>query len=237
MLILVWTGLGAILGSVANALVYRLPKKINWYSGRSVCPHCKHTLSWYDLIPLFSYISLLGKCRYCHKPIGLRYFLVELLLAAGFVYLHTPLLAAILFITTIIAFMDWETFLVSDLFIIAWGILVIAHKFLISNSVIDLNTLIGLGAAVGLIGGIWLFSRGRAMGFGDVEIAAIMGLWLGWPKVGYALWIAFVTGAIVGVYYLIRGKKKMKSQLPFGPFLILGSWIAFLVQWHNVLLF
>ena len=88
--------------------------------------------------------------------------------------------------------------------------------------------LIGTAVGVGLIGGVWAVSRGRAMGFGDVEIAAVMGWWLGWPKIAVGLWVAFIIGAIVGSYQLSVGKARLKSEIAFGPFLIIGAWIGYI---------
>ena len=215
-----WFVIGAVAGSVASAVVYRLPRGLSWWRGRSVCSQCKHALAWFDLIPLLSYLQLQGKCRYCHKAIGIRYFLVELVMAVGFAYFQSPLLAALLFITVIISFMDLETMLVSDWMVGAWFILVVLST---QYSVLSFY---GLLAGIGVIGGIWALSRGRAMGFGDVEIIAVLGMWLGWPKIGVAMWWAFVIGAVVGVIKLWRGKAKLKSQIAFGPFLILGGWIV-----------
>ena len=194
---------------------------MSWWKGRSLCPQCKHTLAWYDLIPLLSYLILGGKCRYCHRLIPLRYLLVELVMAAGFGYLHSPILAALLFVTVIIAVMDWESMLVSDWMVVIWGGLVVV------SSGIRMGNVWGVLVGLGVIGGIWMITKGKAMGFGDVEIAAILGLWLGWPKTIYALWLAFVSGAIVGVYLLISKEKKLTSRIAFGPFLILGGWIGY----------
>ncbi|MDO8488074.1 MAG: prepilin peptidase [bacterium] len=228
-----WFASGAIAGSVANALIYRVPRRISWWQGRSHCPHCKHDLTGLDLVPLLSYILLAGKCRYCHQPISPRYFLVELGLAAGFAYFHSPLLAAILWVTVIIAAMDWETMLVSDWLVAVWAILVIVWQYPLNFSQMAL----GIAVGVGVIGGIWAVTRGRAMGLGDVEIVAVAGLWLGWPKILPALWVAFVAGAIIAVGQLLFKKKKLQSQIAFGPFLILGVWVAHIVNWIHVLPF
>ncbi len=216
---MLWFLLGAIAGSVANAVIYRLPLGLSWKEGRSICPRCKHSLGWFDLLPLMSFLWLRGKCRYCHRAIGISYLLVELVLAIGFAYLHSPLLAAILFITVIIAAIDWETMLVSDWIVAAWLVLVL---------LMGQFNWVGLAVGVGVIGGIWAISKGKAMGFGDVEIVAVLGLWLGWPKILSALWFAFVLGAIVGVFKLLRRQAKLRSQLPFGPFLILGGWVGYM---------
>ena len=125
---MMWFLGGAVVGSAANAIIHRLPRGVSWWKGRSLCPQCKHTLAWYDLIPLLSYLILGGKCRYCHRLIPLRYLLVELVMAAGFGYLHSPIWAAILFVTVIIAVMDWESMLVSDWMVVIWGGLVVVSS-------------------------------------------------------------------------------------------------------------
>ncbi len=234
---LFWFVLGAVAGSVANALIYRLPRQISWTRGHSICTHCKHILASIDLIPIFSYCFLRGKCRYCHKKIGVRYFVIELLSALGFVFLAPQAwLMAIFWVTLVIAFMDWETKLVSEVFVVLWGLFVLGQLY--GN--FSITMIIGLVVGVLAIGSIWAISRGRAMGFGDVEIAAVMGLWLGWPRILVALWLAFVLGGIVGVAILLQKKKGvgLKSEMAFGPFLVLGSWLAYFVgdwvirYWH-----
>jgi leader peptidase (prepilin peptidase)/N-methyltransferase len=124
--------------------------------------------------------------------------------------------------------MDWETKLVSEAMVAVWGGLVVILNM---TNMSYMTYMWGAVVGVGVIGGIWAASRGRAMGFGDVEISAVMGWWLGWPGVAVALWVAFVSGAIVGLICLIGriGQiKGLKSEMAFGPFLILGSWVALL---------
>ena len=225
---LLWFVIGAAAGSTANAVIDRLPRHESWFRGRSHCDKCGHVLGLLDLIPLLSYLVLGGKCRYCRKKIANRNFGVELLLGLSFMVIGGHLLSLIVWVTVVIAVMDWETRLVSEFLVLVWGILVIADKFLISNYLVDLNSLLGLAVGVGVIGGLWALSRGRAMGFGDVEIAAVMGWWLGWPKIGVDLWAAFVAGAIMGVIKLIKRLSRLKSEIAFGPFLILGTWAAYL---------
>lgn len=227
---------GLIFGSAGNALIDRLVSGKSWAKGRSKCDSCGHDLEWKDLIPLLSYLSLKGRCRYCNKKIPTRNFWLELGMGAGFILIYNifPFLPAINLIillgiywtTLVIAVMDWETMLVNEGLIAVWGGLGII------NSLFSLNIrsgLIGLAVGMGVIGLLWAGSRGKAMGFGDVEIAAVMGWWLGWPKVAVGIWMAFITGAIYGTVLLLTKKKGMKSQIPFGPFLITGAWIAFII--------
>lgn len=230
---LIWVAFGLLFGSAANAIIDRLPRKESWLSGRSHCDKCKHELSWKDLIPVFSYLSLKGKCRYCHSPISTRNLIVELAMATGFALIGPMWLMLIIFwLTVIIAVMDWETMLVSELLVAIWGIVVILSHL---SNLNDLSYLVGLAVGISLIGGIWLVSRGRAMGFGDVEIAAVMGFWLGWPNIFWAMEVAFVSGAAVGLLQILRHKNKLKGRIAFGTFLIIGSWVALCLNLKSLL--
>ena len=220
---------GAVAGSVANAVIYRLPRGLSWVRGRSRCPECKHNLGFWDLIPVLSWVMLRGKCRYCHSPIPYRYLLVELLLGSAFTVSYLSNLGILsyfmIWVTTVIAVMDWETMLVSDWMVLIWaGLAILSHLGDLSN----LSYLGGAVLGIGVIGGIWMISKRKAMGEGDIGIAAVAGLWLGWPRLVPALWISFVAGAAYGLWLLVLGKKTMKSKIAFGPFLILGSWIGYL---------
>lgn len=208
---------GLIFGSAAGAIVHRIPRKISWIHGRSKCDTCKKELGLWDLIPVWSYIRLGGKCRYCHSPIAINNLLIELMTGLGFVFLPGFWLKAIWWVTIIIFFMDLETKLVSEALVVLWGTLVI-----IGGGASVVGALVG----VGIIGGLWAITRGRGMGFGDVEMAVVMGLWLGWPKILVALWVAFVVGGIIGIKGIIWGEKTMKSEIAFGPFLLVGTWVA-----------
>ena len=232
--------LGLIFGSAGNALIDRLPRKESWFKGRSKCDKCGHELGFWDLIPVVSYLWLKGKCRYCHFPIPIRNLIVELVIGMGFVLLQNPLLCGIFWVTVIVAVMDFETQLVSDVMIMIWGILVLVLN---SPLIPLLNSrggnlagggVLGVVVAVGIIGGIAFFSKERAMGWGDVEIAVVMGWWLGWPKILPGLWMAFVLGGIWGAILLLRQKAKMQTKMAFGPWLVLGSWIG--VLWGDMII-
>lgn len=220
-----WLGLvlGAIAGSVANSLIYRLPRSLDWVRERSHCPKCKHTLAGRDLTPLLSYLYLRGRCRYCHKNIGWRYFAVEIVLAIVGATQSWPILG-LAFVSTVVAIMDWQTQLVSE-----W--MIIVGVFFALFLPISLPAA-ALGA--GIIGLFWALSRGRAMGFGDVEIAAWLGLWLGVSKTAVFLWVAFVLGGLIGLIGLISHISRIKDKIAFGPFLIAGAWIAYF--WSDTIL-
>ncbi|KKU02961.1 MAG: Prepilin peptidase [Candidatus Amesbacteria bacterium GW2011_GWA1_46_35] len=222
--LLVGLGLGAVAGSAANAIIDRLPRRELWFAGRSHCDKCDHVLGVWDLIPVFSYVVLQGKCRYCHRSIAVRNLLVELVMAGSFVYLSNLgnlSYLGILWITLIIAVMDWETQLVSDWLVLVWGGLVVV------SSGIGMGSVWGAAVAVGVIGGMWMLTRKRGMGEGDIGIAAVAGWWLGWPGIAVGLWVAFVAGGVIGGIRVIRGISGMKSKIAFGPFLIFGAWVGY----------
>jgi len=215
--------IGTIFGSAGNAIIDRLPRRESWFKGRSHCDKCQHELSGLDLIPVVSYLFLGGKCRYCHSPIPVRNLVVELFMGLGFVVIYnlqfTIYNYLILWITVIIAVMDWETKLVSDVMVIIWGLLVaLGFGFNVPGGLIGIT----------VIGGLWTVTRGRAMGSGDIGIAAVMGLWLGPQRVAIGLLLAFVVGAGYGLILMAAKKAKLKSEIAFGPFLIFAAWIAYL---------
>jgi leader peptidase (prepilin peptidase)/N-methyltransferase len=198
--------IGVAMGSAANALIDRLPRNESWFKGRSKCDKCRHALNGKDLIPIFSYISLKGRCRYCRSPIPYRNLILEIILGLSFIVINghslsfnSLLLSFIAVISVIIAVMDWETMMVSEALIVVWGGLVILANWANAANWANWG---GVLVGVGLIGGLWVVSRGRAMGFGDVEIAAVVGWWLGWPKVLIGLWAAFVSGAVVALCFV-----------------------------------
>ena len=118
--------------------------------------------------------------------------------------------------------MDWESMLVSDWLVGIWAVLVI-----VGGGASILGGLVGLG----IMGIIWAITKGKAMGSGDIGISSVLGLWLGFPKIINALWMAFVAGGIYGAYLLVFRKAKLKTAVAFGPFLIIAGWIAYTVNY------
>ncbi|NIP33078.1 prepilin peptidase [Candidatus Saccharibacteria bacterium] len=229
---------GLAVGSFLNAYIWRLKKGNSVWRGRSICPECKHNLSWLDLVPVLSYAVLKGRCRYCGKKISLQYPLVELATAILFVmvlYVHFEAGNGLHFILR-----DW--FFIAVLMIIfvydlKWGYIldrVSLPSIIIAFSV---NILIGfswhnllLAAAIG--SGFFLLqyaiSRGKWIGGGDIRMGALMGFILGWPNVVVGLFLSYIVGSSVAVYLLARKKKKMGSTIAMGTFLAVGTVIAML---------
>ena len=228
---------GLCVGSFINCLVYRLHLRDTRgvLIGRSFCPRCKHQLAWYDNIPLLSFILLKARCRYCQKKISIHYPLVELgtgvltllvlfhlrgvlsghLAGVLFYLLITYALIAI-FVSDMLYFTVPDEVVWSAIGISFLRILVTGHWSLVIP---------------GLLSGLFflalvLATKGRGMGLGDVKLAGLMGLVLGYPKIIIALYLAFLTGAVVGVILILLRKKHFGEHIPFGPFLCTATIIS-----------
>lgn len=234
-------------------------KKGSFLKGRSFCPYCKHTLNWQDLIPLLSFLVLKRKCRYCQKKISWQYPLVELATALLFVFIFSQIVVSQGAFTASMALWLLWLFLVSCFLIIifvydskhyiipdkviypAIGIALIYNFYKLLTTHYSLSTILtnfyaALGAALFFLL-IILISRGRWMGWGDVKLVFFMGLFLGFPKILVALFLSFFIGAIIGVGLILVKKKELKSEIPFGPFLVAGTFIALfwgqeLINWY-----
>lgn len=225
--------LGLAIGSFLLVLADRIPKNEPVFLGRSHCDHCQKTLSYKDLVPFFSFIAFNGKCRYCKKSLSLYYPAVELL--TGVLFVLTYLMVAhgelgfflfIVSVLVVIFFADLKYGLIP--FVIIFPAIIITFLYIILNTqyVIQNHFLSALGAA-GFFLLIFLITRGRGMGFGDVVLAFFMGLLLGFPEIIVALYAAFLTGTAASLILILRGKKKFfGSTIPFGPFLILGTYVS-----------
>ena len=245
---------GLAIGSFLNVVIYRLRFGGSPMKGRSKCRKCKKQIAWFDNIPLFSFLMLGGKCRKCKVKIAIDYPLVELLVGLQFVWIYWLLKVNFNF------FHSWEGFYSLALLIywlilfsgslaiavydlkhmiipdeILWPLTVIAFlRLFVSHQwqVIPVAFL-----SMGFILSLWLMTRKKGMGFGDVKLAFLMGLVLGYPRIMVAFMIAFLTGAAVGIILLITKQKAMKSKIAFGPFLLLGMlaaklWGYQIWQWY-----
>lgn len=238
---------GLCVGSFLNVLIYRIPRNLGFVKGRSFCPKCKKKISWYDNIPLLSFILLRGKCRLCHSPISWRYPLVELLTANLFVLGSVPYLSDLSSLSYLRVF-DWGLTLVlfSSLLVIFFIDLehqIIPDKILLPVSALFifrfvffclftnyclLTTIYAAFGASLFLFLIYLATKGRGMGFGDVKFAFLMGLALGFPKIIVAFYIAFLTGAISGIILIISKKAKFGQKIAFGPYLALSTFVTLL---------
>lgn len=235
--------LGACLGSFANVCIYRLPKNKQIVSGRSFCPKCKKKINWYDNLPLISFIILNNKCRNCNKVIPVRYLIVELITGISFllIYLNFKNPYTIIFLSILslilimIFFIDLENFIIPDsLNFIVMG-LALLKNFLpnFDTSLIhEINQSI-IGGMVGYLS-IWLiiylyktFKKIDGMGFGDAKLMAGIGLLFGWQSIPFILFVSSILGLIFVVPSLIKKQKTMRTEIPFGPFIIAACLIYF----------
>ncbi len=224
MTVLIFFLLGLCVGSFLNVLADRLPRDESVFWGRSHCDYCKKPLRWYELIPVVSFVLQAGRCRRCRKKLSLRYPLIELITGAAFVML--PAQYWVLFSSFLVIFIaDFTTQIIPDSMLLAAAAnaLVVGPHFL---------SALAAGAFFYML---WFVTRGRGMGFGDVKLAAVLGLFLGYPRIIVAVYAAFLTGAAVGVILMLAGKKGWKSKIAFGPFLILGTVVSLLWNFWSLL--
>lgn len=226
---------GIIIGSFLNVLIYRLPKKENIVTTRSHCMSCGYQLKWYDLIPLFSYLALGGKCRKCKTKLSVQYPLIEALNGVLYLVVFTRyglsidsllycLLFSALLALSVIDFRTYEIPVGFNYFILALGLVRVATDY--TNW---LQYVIGLVAVSFVLYLIYQISKGAAIGGGDVKLMAATGLLLGWQR----NLLAFLLGCVFGsVIHIIRMKvSKADHILAMGPYLSLGVAIAAL--WGN----
>ena len=235
--------LGVSLGSFANVCIYRLPKNKQIVSGRSFCPRCKKKLNWFDNLPIISYLFLSGKCRKCKKIIPLRYLIVEIITGITFLLIHINFnnfltiiflsILSLLFI--IIFFIDLENFIIPDSLNFSIMALALFKNFLPASNtsfIQEINQSI-IGGIVGYLS-IWLIiylykmiKKIEGMGLGDAKLMAGIGLLFGWQSVPFVLFVSAILGLIFVLPSLINKQKNMRSEIPFGPFIIVACLIYF----------
>lgn len=240
---------GTVIGSFLNVLIYRLPIGMDFKRGNSICPNCKHKLNWKDLFPLFSWIFLGGKCRYCKAPISKRYPIVEALNGTLYVLayiflcggtaiegLNLKLVGYMIVFSALIvvSWIDFEHEIIPDSM---WISILVGGLFIVGDALISgtftkkwiISRLIGLVCVSGVLLLIGLVSGGRAMGGGDVKLMAAAGFVLGWKAILIALFAGALFGMIFAFVRMLVKKEKMLGKIPFGPFLSIGiAFSAFL---------
>jgi len=255
-LIILFAILGLAVGSFLNVCIDRLPANKSIVFPPSHCEACQHRLSAKDLIPVFSYLRLRGRCRYCQAAIPRRVFWVEL--ATGLIFallywhfglsaqLGVMILYACLFI--IIFVIDLEQGLILNKvvypgMVVALLLSLLPHSWLTEET--WLTTVIQPSIASAAIGGaigfvifllIALISRG-GMGWGDVKLAALIGLATGFPLVFVAIIMGAILGGVVAVALMIARKRNRRQTIPFGPFLAVAAmvtllWGSYIWNWY-----
>jgi leader peptidase (prepilin peptidase) / N-methyltransferase len=221
---------GLIIGSFLNVCIYRIPREESISFPPSHCTNCDNKIKAYDLIPVLSYIFLKGKCRHCKEKISIKYPIIELITCALFLvfYIKFGLTFELVKFSVFTCFMlvigiiDLET---TDVYVktticglIAGIIFVIAGHF---YGLPVLTYIYGGVLGGGIITIIILLTHG--MGWGDVEICLLAGIFLGLKLTVVMLLFSFVLGGVIGVLLILTKKKTRKDYIPFGPFIALGA--------------
>lgn len=257
MIIVVLGILGLTLGSFVNAFVWRFHEHRNWVSERSECVDCHHALSARDLIPIFSWLLVGGKCRYCHKKISIQYPLVELLTALVFIlsYLLWPVaiisIQIAIFALWLINLTGLISLLIYDLrwmllptkivysltaLAIIMGILNIISTRDVLGAIISYVASCAIGGGIFYI--LFQISKGKWIGGGDVRLGFLLGIIAATAGKSFLLiFIAAALGSLVSIPLFLTGKLKANRVIPFGPFLIVASFIvqfegSYIIRWY-----
>tara|TARA_Y100001958_G_C21103395_1_gene452629 strand:- start:80 stop:841 length:762 start_codon:yes stop_codon:yes gene_type:complete len=234
------TILGALWGSFANVCILRLPEGKGVVSGRSFCPNCKKLIIWKDNIPIISYLVLKGKCRNCKKSISLQYTLVEALSLIFFLSIYysygisfTTLLLIILALNFIIIFfIDLKHFIIPNILTFPFMVLGFIKSFIPNLDEIFPNyidSIIGGLFGYGIIWSIIFFykqvRKKEGMGLGDAKLFAVIGFWFGWISIPFVIFLSSIIALISVIPDLIKNSKNMSTQIPFGPYIIIGTLV------------
>ena len=245
--------LGGLWGSFSNVCIYRIPNNKSVIINRSYCPKCKNKIGWFDNIPFLSFVLLKGKCRNCNKAIGLQYFIVELLSAVSFVIIYhfygisiTSLLLLILSIYFIIIFfIDLKHLIIPNSLTFSLMFLGFIKSFdpNLDKTIFPnyINSLIGgiFGYSI-----IWLIvfvykkiRKKEGMGLGDAKLLGAIGFWFGWASIPFTIFLSSVAALIFVIPSIINKSRNMASQIPFGPYIIIGCiiYLIFLNEIKNIL--
>ena len=244
--------MGALWGSFANVCIYRLPLSKGVVTGRSYCTKCKKLIGWYDNIPIISYLIIWGKCRKCKKRISLQYLIVELLSVLTFCIIYffygittTTLLLIVLGLSfLIIFFIDLKHFIIPNSLTFPMMILGFIKSFDPSlNSLFPnyINSLVGGLFGYGIIWSIIFFYKlirnKEGMGLGDAKLLAVIGFWFGWIAVPFVIFTSSIVALTSVIPSLLNKSKKLSTEIPFGPFIIIGCilYIIFIEHYKNLL--
>ncbi len=237
--------LGALWGSFANVCIYRLPLEKGVVSGRSFCPNCKKLITWKDNIPIISFLFLKGKCRYCNKKISSQYVLVETISILFFLIIYffygisiTTLLLIILSLSfLIIFFIDFKHYIIPNVLTFSMMFLGFIKSFIPNLNPIFpnyINSLIGGIFGYGIIWSIIFFykqvRKKEGMGLGDAKLLSAIGFWFGWFSIPFVIFLSSLIALLSVAPSLINKSKKFSSQIPFGPYIILGTLIYLIFE-------
>ncbi len=236
-------------------LILRLNTGESVVRDRSRCLACGSELKWFELIPIFSFLIQIGRCRTCKSRISWQYPIVELAAALIFYALYLKWLAvwppniplflwwlAFWSIFLTLAIYDFHHKILPDVLVYSLGVIAVLGGAVFSKK--DFWTALAIGMLFFLFfAGLWLVSKGKWMGLGDAKLFFIVGVFFGWPLAPEAMFFSFWLGAIIsGIAIFFKRSLNLKSEIPFGPYIFLGSIIAFfwgdlIFSWYLKIIF
>lgn len=251
--LLFFLGLGLIVGSFLNVVLIRTERDESFVGGRSHCDSCEELIPWYDNIPVFSFLALRGKCRFCHIPIPSAHLWMEL--GTGFVFsflgglffdplsvqswLLTLWLLILVSFLILIVVSDFSTMEIPFVFLVAVNIVtfiyLLVHFFLFEQEQLFFQSFFWGSILGGLLSWFFFFalvyfSKETWMGWGDVWIGLLAGMVVGKDLILIMLTLSFASGALYGISLMLREGKNLKTQVPFAPFLVFGMLGTFLLH-------
>ena len=231
---------GIIIGSFLNVIIYRIPNSLSIVLPRSFCPNCKYKIPFYRNIPLISFIIQKGRCENCQSKISLSYPLIEFLSGIIFVvgcsYTNYPESLFFIIIANLllcIAVIDYKYFIIPYEISISMFLVLIPYIIINSNLKYNLyGMLFGVGYLLSIFILTWFFTKKQPIGFGDIILIMLLGLWLGPVKILLTIFIAAITGIIFWVILSLAKGYTQQKKLPFGTFLSLSAIIIYLIKFN-----
>jgi leader peptidase (prepilin peptidase)/N-methyltransferase len=238
---------GAVIGSFLNVCIYRLPRGRSIVAPGSACGACGHALSWFENIPVVSYIALGGRCRACKAPIATRYIVIELVTAGMFaaawwyygpgVLLASRLLLGCMLI--VLFAIDLEHQLLPNAITLPGIIVGFLFSLVTEPGWVDalIGILVGGGVLWATAEAYYRIRHEEGLGMGDVKMLAMIGAFVGWKLTLVTLMLASFAGSILGLILIVTRRGGMKYALPFGTFLAMGAALAAtigprLLEWY-----
>lgn len=228
---------GCLIGSFLNVVILRLPQE-----GESIvfpashCPKCMKNISWYDNIPIVSFLVLRGKCRFCAQPISWQYPLVELLMGGlswalfATFGISVEFLVYFIFCAALLAiiFIDFHHQIIPDVISLPGIVFGFAASFVLAGITWQdsaLGLLFGGGIFYAIAAGYYLFAKRAGMGGGDIKLLAMIGALLGWQALPFVIFCSALLGSVIGIGAMIQQGKGGKTVVPYGPFLAVASYL------------
>ena len=232
---------GTVFGSFYNVIIYRLPLKMSIVKGRSICPSCKHKLNALDLAPIFSWLFLRGKCRYCGERISPRYLVIEFIAGCLFLLAYITqgygiglvYYAAFWSMLLIVTMMDYDGMIISEHVLLAFTVICFLMLLFMGQPII--GHLLGCAIGFGVYLAIYLlakaFYKKEGFGFGDVELMASIGLILGLRGSIEVLFLSFYIAVLGIIIMKIIGKAiGRQTEIPFGPYICAAAFLVSLFE-------